>query len=88
MAKSSDNSSSKPESVKIHEGRLRVLLQTLKDKKTEITINLDITGEKRKTVYGYTNKAEHTWNCYKKMDTELRVIMQLDSVVGFVQMTN
>ena len=46
--------------VKIHEGRLRVLLQILKDKSAEIKIPLDRTGKNHETIYGYTDNSDYT----------------------------
>lgn len=49
-----------PKKVYLHQARLMELVQTLKNQNAEITIDLDITGQQRKTRYGDTETTDHS----------------------------
>jgi hypothetical protein len=62
MGKNSDNHSDKiiAKRVYLHQARLMELLQVFKQQQAEISLNLDLTGQQKKSTYGVTDHAEYT----------------------------
>ena len=63
MGKKNSRNNSGNDSAKrvyLHQARLMELLQTLKNQQAEISLNLDINGQQRKTTYGVTDQSEYT----------------------------